>query len=118
MQQLKKRPEEPEEAIIRKPAAAQKHHFVRCKITGPDGKKRPGWEMWLGEHCFGRSDCKESLVKSLERQLQPPQSFHWREVHRQRFERARTEKTQDKSNQRDTLAPPTEHRVKTLVPRR
>lgn len=25
------------------------------------------------------------LLASLERQQQPPQSFHWREVHRQRF---------------------------------
>jgi len=94
MQQLKKTLEETEEALIPKPTVAQKPHFVRCNITGPDGKKRPGWEMWLGEHCFGRSDRKESLVLSLERQLQPPQSFHWREVHRQRFERARVEKAQ------------------------
>jgi hypothetical protein len=45
--------------------------------------------MWLGPHCFGRADCKEILIRSLERQQQPPQSFHWREVHRQRFERSR-----------------------------
>jgi hypothetical protein len=66
--------------------------FVRCQLIGPDGKIRPGWEMWLGQHCFGRADRKEILLKSLERQQQPPQSFHWREVHRQRFERTRTPK--------------------------
>ena len=65
-----------------------KPHFVRCQIVGPDGKKRPGWELWIGEHCFGRSDRKELLVRSLERQQQPSQSFHWREVHRQRFNKS------------------------------
>lgn len=69
-----------------------KPRFVRCLIVGPDGKTRPGWEMWLGEHCFGRADKKEILLRSLERQQQPPQSFHWREVHRQRFERNRVHK--------------------------
>lgn len=59
--------------------------FVRCQLLGPDGKTRPGWELWLGEHCFGRADHQAMLLASLERQQQPPQSFHWREVHRQRF---------------------------------
>ncbi len=93
IQQLRKTAEETE-ALIPKPTVAPRPHFVRCNITGPDGKKRPGWEMWLGEHCFGRSDRKEALLQSLKRQLQPPQSFHWRNVHRQRFERARLKKTQ------------------------
>ena len=65
----------------------EKPRFVRCNLIGPDGKTRPGWELWIGDHCFGRSDRKELLVRSLERQQQPPQSFHWREVHRQRFNR-------------------------------
>ncbi len=97
--QRKKVPEEVEEPLIPKPPVSHKPHFVRCNITGPDGKKRAGWEMWLGEHCFGRSDQKESLLQSLERQLQPPQSFHWRIVHRQRFERARAAQPQDESGQ-------------------
>jgi cell division FtsZ-interacting protein ZapD len=54
--------------------------------------------MWLGEHCFGRADQKESLLKSLERQQQPPQSFHWREVHRQRFEHSRKQKDNTKED--------------------
>ncbi len=66
--------------------------FVRRDIIGPDGKSREGWELWLGDHCFGRADNKEALLSSLERQQRPPQSFHWREVHRQRFERTRTRK--------------------------
>ncbi len=51
------------------------------------GQKRPGWELWLGEKCFGRLDRKESLLQGLGRQLQPPQSLHWQNVHRQRVER-------------------------------
>lgn len=78
-----------------KPSLGGKPRFVRCDITGPDGKVRPGWEMWLGEHCFGRADDREMLMRSLERQQQPPQSFHWREVHRQRFERSHVQKSED-----------------------
>ena len=83
---------ENEKLLVDKPSVERKPRFVRCDITGPDGKTRPGWEMWLGEHCFGRSDKKEVLMRSLERQQQPPQSFHWREVHRQRFDRNRQPK--------------------------
>ena len=87
----------------------EKPHFVRCQIVGPDGKKRPGWELWIGQHCFGRSDRKELLVRSLERQQQPPQSFHWREVHRQRFNKSPDqeepqdlEETEDQKTQDDS----------------
>ena len=97
--QRKKVPEAAAESHSSQPPVTPKPHFVRCNITGPDGKKRPGWEMWLGEHCFGRSDQKESLLQSLERQLQPSQSFHWREVHRQRFARARAAQSQDERGQ-------------------
>jgi hypothetical protein len=72
-----------------KPSLGGEPRFVRRDIVGPDGKSREGWELWLGEHCFGRADNKETLLSSLERQQRPPQSFHWREVHRQRFERSR-----------------------------
>ena len=90
-----------EELFAAKPSLGGKPRFVRCDITGPDGKIRPGWEMWLGEHCFGRSDDKEMLLRSLERQQQPPQSFHWREVHRQRFERNRTPKPEEEWESED-----------------
>jgi hypothetical protein len=83
---------EPDQKPQVRGSLAGKPRFVRCQLLGPDGKTRPGWEMWLGEHCFGRADRKEILLKSLERQQQPPQSFHWREVHRQRFERSRGQK--------------------------
>lgn len=54
--------------------------FVRCDITAPDGSVRPGWEMWIGDHCFGRADSKELLLASFQRLQSPPESFHWREV--------------------------------------
>jgi len=91
-QNVKKLAVETDERVAPKASLGGKPRFVRCHIVGPDGKTRPGWEMWLGEHCFGRADQKEMLIRSLERQQQPPQSFHWREVHRQRFERSRWQK--------------------------
>jgi len=54
--------------------------FVRRDIIAPDGSVRSGWEMWIGEHCFGRADSKELLLASFQRLQSPPESFHWREV--------------------------------------
>lgn len=54
--------------------------FVSRNITAPDGSVRPGWEMWIGDHCFGRADSKELLLASFQRLQSPPESFHWREV--------------------------------------
>ncbi len=54
--------------------------FVRRDIVAPDGSVRPGWEMWIGDHCFGRADSKELLLASFQRLQSPPESFHWREV--------------------------------------
>src|SRR5882724_7318224 len=54
--------------------------FSRRDITLPDGTVRPGWEMWIGDHCFGRADSKELLLASFQRLQSPPESFHWREV--------------------------------------
>ena len=93
--QVKKPVDVTDEKPVTRVSLGGKPRFVRCLIVGPDGKTRPGWEMWLGEHCFGRADRKEMLLRSLERQQQPPQSFHWREVHRQRFERNRVQKPEE-----------------------
>lgn len=54
--------------------------FVKRDLIGPDGSTRPGWEMWIGDHCFGRADNKDLLLASFERLQSPPSSFHWREV--------------------------------------
>src|SRR5581483_5252743 len=59
--------EEPEEELLVQEtppqAAAQqllvpKPTFVSRNIVAPDGSVRPGWEMWIGDHCFGRADSK------------------------------------------------------------
>jgi hypothetical protein len=54
--------------------------FVSRNIVAPDGSVRAGWEMWIGDHCFGRADSKELLLASFHRLQSPPESFHWREV--------------------------------------
>ncbi len=54
--------------------------FVSRNIVAPDGSVRAGWEMWIGDHCFGRADSKELLLASFQRLQSPPESFHWREV--------------------------------------
>ncbi|MGH8008033.1 MAG: hypothetical protein ACREQ3_13620 [Candidatus Binatia bacterium] len=83
---IKARPQEtPEEKFPVAPAATPSALvpppvFVRCDITGPDGHVRSGWEMWIGDHCFGRADNKELLLVSFQRLQSPPESFHWREV--------------------------------------
>jgi hypothetical protein len=74
----------PEETVQVTPAAPSllvpSPVFARRDITLPDGTVRPGWEMWIGDHCFGRADSKELLLASFERLQSPPESFHWREV--------------------------------------
>lgn len=72
--------------------------FVRRNITAPDGTVRPGWEMWIGDHCFGRADSKELLLASFQRLQSPPESFHWREVRNrmQMRNRARAQATEQK----------------------
>ena len=62
------------------PLATTPPVFIKRDLTGPDGSKRPGWEMWIGDHCFGRADNKGLLLASFERLQSPPSSFHWREV--------------------------------------
>ncbi len=69
--------DEVQEADVLPPATPT---FVRRDLTAPDGSTRPGWEMWIGDHCFGRADSKELLLASFERLQSPPSSFHWREV--------------------------------------
>ena len=65
-------------------------NFIACTLTGPDGSARPGWEMWIGGHCFGRADSKKILMASYARLQSPPASFHWREMRRQRRARQET----------------------------
>lgn len=53
--------------------------LVPCALRGPDGKTRPGWEMWVGDLLFGRADTKESLLQYYTRIHEPMPSGHWRE---------------------------------------
>lgn len=73
------------------PAAASPV-FVKRDLVGPDGSVRPGWEMWIGDHCFGRADSKDLLLASFERLQSPPSSFHWREVRNRMPIRGRTKR--------------------------
>ena len=66
--------------------------FVKRDLIGPDGSIRPGWEMWIGDHCFGRADNKDLLLASFERLQSPPSSFHWREVRNRMPIRGRTKR--------------------------
>jgi hypothetical protein len=50
-----------------------------CALQGPDGKTRPGWEMWVGGILFGRADTQESLLQYYARIHEPMPSGHWRE---------------------------------------
>jgi hypothetical protein len=53
--------------------------LVPCALQGPDGKTRPGWEMWVGDILFGRADTRESLLQYYARIHEPMPSGHWRE---------------------------------------
>ncbi|HEV8718035.1 MAG TPA: hypothetical protein VGX03_35120 [Candidatus Binatia bacterium] len=53
--------------------------LIPYDLRGPDGKTRPGWEMWVGDLLFGRADTKESLLQYYTRIHEPMPSGHWRE---------------------------------------
>ena len=75
--------------------------FVRRDIIAPDGSVRAGWEMWIGEHCFGRADSKELLLASFQRLQSPPESFHWREVRNRMQMRGRPRPTQPEAQKEE-----------------
>lgn len=76
--------------------------FVSRNITAPDGSVRPGWEMWIGDHCFGRADSKELLLASFQRLQSPPESFHWREVRNRMQMRGRPRQVQPEQEKDET----------------
>ena len=75
--------------------------FVNRNIVAPDGSVRPGWEMWIGDHCFGRADSKELLLASFQRLQSPPESFHWREVRNRMQMRGRPRPTTQAEPEKD-----------------
>jgi hypothetical protein len=109
--------EEPEEELLVQEtppqAAAQqllvpKPTFVSRNIVAPDGSVRPGWEMWIGDHCFGRADSKELLLASFQRLQSPPESFHWREVRNRMQMRGRPRPVQAEPEKDETWEKETE----------
>ncbi len=76
--------------------------FVSRDIVAPDGSVRPGWEMWIGDHCFGRADSKELLLASFQRLQSPPESFHWREVRNRMQMRGRPRPAQAEPEKEET----------------
>lgn len=76
--------------------------FVSRNIVAPDGSVRPGWEMWIGDHCFGRADSKELLLASFQRLQSPPESFHWREVRNRMQMRGRPRPAQAEPEKEET----------------
>ena len=87
------------------PVAAVPPVFVQRDLTAPDGSVRPGWEMWIGDHCFGRADSKELLLASFERLQSPPSSFHWREVRNRMPMRGRPKAAASEEVDADTPVP-------------
>ena len=102
--------EESSEGVVSAPIAAAPPVFVQHDLTAPDGSIRPGWEMWIGDHCFGRADSKELLLASFERLQSPPSSFHWREVRNRMPMRGRPKAAQPE--QADVSTPATTQEAK------
>ncbi|MBM4258572.1 MAG: hypothetical protein FJ147_22070 [Deltaproteobacteria bacterium] len=53
--------------------------FRSCSLVGPDGQKRPGWELWVNGMMFGRADSKETLLAYHARLYEPLPSGHWKD---------------------------------------
>jgi hypothetical protein len=45
--------------------------FRRCRIIGPDGIERAGWELWVGASFFGRAESKAVLLEYFARAQMP-----------------------------------------------
>src|SRR2546423_4052241 len=68
-----------EASYTKEPHGPNTPTLIPCALCGPDGKTRPGWEMWVGDLLFGRADTKESLLQYYTRIHEPMPSGHWRE---------------------------------------
>ena len=82
--------------------------FTRCRIVRPDGNVLEGWEMFVGERSYGRSNSRTALLRSWEARLEEAENgrpFAFRPMYRrsQHPERTATKRTDEKSN-RDKAA--------------
>jgi hypothetical protein len=90
-------PQEPQRqpAHMKAPSPSTAFVFLPCSLVGPDGKERPGWEMWVGDMMFGRADSQESLMAYYSRLHEPLPSGHWRERTWQQHKRRPTVSQKD-----------------------
>ena len=77
--------------------------FTRCRIVRPDGSVLEGWEMFVGERSYGRSNSRIALLKSWEARLEEAENgrpFAFRPMYRrsQHPERTATKRTDEKTN--------------------
>jgi hypothetical protein len=76
--------------------------FTRCRILRPDGSVLEGWEMFVGERSYGRSDSRAALLRSWEARLEEAENgrpFAFRPMYRrsQHPERTPTKRTAEKT---------------------
>jgi hypothetical protein len=66
-------------SYVKETSTSPAMEFHPCELTGPDGHRRPGWELWVGNMMFGRADSKESLLAYHSRLYEPIPSGHWKD---------------------------------------
>jgi hypothetical protein len=66
-------------SYVKETSSAPAMEFRPCELVGPDGQRRPGWELWVGNMMFGRADTKESLLAYHSRLYDPIPSGHWKD---------------------------------------
>ncbi len=77
--------------------------FTRCRIVRPDGSVLEGWEMFVGDRSYGRSNSRTALLRSWEARLEEAENgrpFAFRPMYRRSHhpERTATKRTDEKTN--------------------
>ena len=77
--------------------------FTRCRIVRPDGSVLEGWEMFVGDRSYGRSNSRNALLRSWEARLEEAENgrpFAFRPMYRRSLhpERTATKRTDEKTN--------------------
>ena len=66
-------------SYTKEPSPSSALEFRACALTGPDGQRRSGWELWVGGMMFGRADSQETLLAYHARLHDPLPSGHWKD---------------------------------------
>ena len=80
-----------------------KPRFIRCRIVRPDGSVLDGWEMFVGERSYGRSNSRTALLRAWEARLEEAENgrpFAFRPMYRrsgQNPDRTPTNRAEEKS---------------------